>query len=453
MNKLYNIMKYKILTIAILLVLPFVLSSCEDDDNDMSPGNPTLEIKSSFANMAFGDSLSFTVAGNDNVPLSTLTAQLFFGDEKVAETVIRTKTAGEYSGNIYVPYYKDIPNGTATLEFILKDTRLSVAKKTVDVPVIRPEYPYIILVTADKSYPMTPTGVPYEYAATEVFPSTDLPAYIKTPVLNENGNEITFGWEAGEIVHGSKGEIPFTSAQGGAYSVTFNTKTYQAAPFFELTVNGEKMTMADRENFRIDMNLTQGQNLSVEGIVDISEWWIDPDFFTKATDNEFIFVPVTGKYRIMANTALKYFFVETLSGNEPATLQPDGTGAIWIIGDNIGKPSLSANTVGWNTDKALCMSPVGVQKYQVTVAGGQQISTESINFKFFHQKGWGGEFSNTMLTTASDIVFVGVGEDSGRDPGNLGLVSGTTLEAGAVYVFTVDVSAGINNAVLTVVKK
>jgi hypothetical protein len=441
-------MKYKILTVAVLILS--LVSSCGEDEYDMSPGNPALEIKSSFSGAAFGDSLLFTVAVSDNVPLSTLTVQLFFGDEKVSETVIRTKTAGEYSGKIYVPYYKDIPDGEATLEFILKDTHLSVAKKSVGVSAVRPEYPYLILVTADKSYPMTPTGVPYEYAATEVFPSTDLPAYIKTPVLNEYGNEITFGWEAGEIVQGSTNEIPFASAQGGTYSVSFNTKTYQATPFFELTVNGEKMTMADKENFRIDMNLTQSQNLSFEGVSDIADWWIDPDFFTKTTDNEFVFVPVTGKYRISANTALKYFSVETLAGNEPATLQPDGTGAVWIIGDNIGKPSLSANTVGWTTEKALCMSPVEDKKYQITVVGGQQISTEGINFKFFHQKDWGGEFTNTTLTTTSDIVFVGSGGDSGRDPGNLGLVGNIPLETGATYVFTVDVSEGINNAVLTV---
>jgi hypothetical protein len=248
------------------------------------------------------------------------------------------------------------------------------------------------------------------------------------------------------------GDILFTSSKAGRYSVTFNTKTYQATPFFELTVNGQKMTMMDKENFQIDMDLTQGQELTVEGLGDIAEWWIDSDFFKKISDNKFTFAPISGKYRIMANTALQYFRVEVLTGNSPATLQPDGTGAIWIIGTNIGKPSVGKNEVDWNTDKALCMAPVGDKKYQLTVVGGQTISTENINFKFFHQKGWGGEFT-TNLTTTSDIVFVGTGGDSGRDPGNLGLVSGKTLEESNAYIFTIDVSGGISNAVLTVVKK
>ncbi|MDR2805890.1 MAG: DUF5016 domain-containing protein, partial [Dysgonamonadaceae bacterium] len=225
--------KYKYLILSSLIIVLF--AACSSDDNDATPGNPVMELKSDIANALFGDSLPFTVHVSDNVPLSTLTVNLYFGDEKVSERTIRTKTAGDYSGKIYIPYYKDIPDGTATLDFILMDTHLTSVKKSFDLPVSRPQYPYLILVSGDVSYPMIPTGTAYEYAATENFPSTDLPAYIKTPVTG-NGNEITFGWESGEITQGVTNDIPFTSAQGGSYSVIFNTKTYQATPFFELTI-------------------------------------------------------------------------------------------------------------------------------------------------------------------------------------------------------------------------
>jgi len=431
-----------------------LFSSCKDDDNyELSPGNPVLEAKTDVSSALFGDSLPFTANVSDNVPLSVLKAQLFFGDDIVDEQTIRTKTDGEYSGKLFIPYYKNVPDGTATLELTLTDTHLSRVTKSLDINVKRPEYPYLILVTSDKSYPMVPTGKAYEYAATESFPSTDLNAYIKTPAVGANGNEITFGWENGAITEGSKGEIPFSSSVGGVYSVTFNTKTYEAGPFFELTVNGQRMSMVDKENFSIDMNVTQGETLKIEGLGNIAEWWIDPDFFTRKSDNEFAFAPITGKYRIIANTTLQYFRIETLSGNDPATLQADGTGAIWVIGTNVGKPTVAGNEVGWNTDKALCMAPIGDKKYRLTVVGGQSVSLGEINFKFFHQKGWGGEFTDAVLTTTSNIVFVGSGGTSGRDPGNLGLVDGVTLEANATYVFIVDVSAGISNGVLTVTKK
>jgi hypothetical protein len=171
--------KYKYYLVFIILNAGF-LYSCSNDDNDMTPGNPVMEIKTEFTNAFFGDSLSFIIGVSDNVPLSILTANLYFGDEKVSETVIRTKTNGDYSGKIFIPYYKDVPDGVATLEFILMDTHLTGIKKTYDLPVSRPVFPYLILVTAGASYPMLPTGISHENAATETFPSTELPAYIKT---------------------------------------------------------------------------------------------------------------------------------------------------------------------------------------------------------------------------------------------------------------------------------
>lgn len=427
--------------------------SCTDDVSEIQPeGNPVLEVKSQFTNVHFGDVLPFTVAVSDDIPLSVLTATLYFGDEEMETVTIRTKENGEYSGTIPVPFLKDIPDGTATLEFVLLNTTMKSAKQTIDVPITRAQYPYLILVTEGASYPMLPTGQPNEYAATEPFPSTDLPAYIKTPVIDGKGTEIVFGWEAGAVTEGVSANIPFVSPVGGAYSVTFNIKTYQAAPFFEILFNGQKMNMVDKENFQLDVDLTQGQELTVEGLEDIAEWWIDPDFFVKKGDGLYDFVPMTGKYRISANLPKQYFKVEVLDGSSVASLKADGTGAIWIIGERVGKPSVASQEVGWEPSRALCMAPMGNKKYQLTVVGGETIRTDEINFKFFHQKGWGGEFGSAAITTTSDIIFIGDGTN-GRDSGNLGIVPGVTLETGATYVFTVDVSAGIDKAVLTVVKK
>lgn len=442
--------KYKYIII-LALNIAFVVS-CSDKDNDMSPGNPVIEAKTQFTKAYFGDNLSFTIGVSDPVPLSTLTAKLYFGDEEVAKTVIRTKTDGDYSGTIPVPFFKDIPDGTATLEFTLMDTHLTSVTKSFDVPVSRPQFPYLILVTETASYPMVSTGTPYEYAATEAFPSTDLPAYIKTPVADGNGNEITFGWEGGTVMQGVVDNIPYISQQAGTFSVTFNTKTYETGPFFEIFVNEQKMTMVDKENFRIDLDLKQGQELTVDGIGNIAEWWIDTDWFTKVADNQFTFAPMDGKYRIIANTSLKYFKVETMSGSSLATLQADGSGAIWVIGNNVGKPSVAANQTGWNPSLAICMAPIGDKKYRLTLVGGQTVDTDVIDFKFFHQKDWGGEFASSTLSTGSDLIFVGDGTN-GRDNGNLGIVADKTLDEGATYEFVVDVSAGITKAVLTVTKK
>jgi len=435
------------------LILPclLILSACSNNDNYSAPtpGNPELNLQSDVSAAYFGDSLQFTVEVSDDVPLSILNASLYFGDEKVSEITIRTKDNGVYSGKLFVPFYANIPNGAASLNLMLKDTHLTEVTKTFSVNVSRPDYPYLILVTGSASYSMERVGL-YQYAATEAFPSSDLPAYIKTPITTPGGNEITFGWENGSITEGSTSSIPFASSEGGKYSVTFNTLTYEANPFFEILFNGQKMSMLDKENYTIDLSLTKGQDITYSGI-DFTDWWLDPDFFTKGSDGQITFAPIDGKYRITANTTFKYFKVETMSGSDLATLQSDGTGAIWVIGEGFGKPTVADNEVGWNTDKAVCMAPIGDKKYQLTLVGGQTVNTQSINFKFFYQKNWGGEFDAPNITTSSDLIFIGDGVTG--DNGNLALTTGTTLEDGAVYVFVVDVSGGNDAAVLSVTKK
>lgn len=425
------------------------LNSCKDDDP--ISGNPVMDFKTEAADAYFGDSLPFTINATDvDVPLSTLKAQLYFGEEMVSQTVIRTKVSGEdYTGKIYIPFHANIPNGTATLKFILQNINFTITEKEQDLYVSRPDFPYMTLVTSDAEYRMNRIAV-NEYGVTKSFPS-QVKGYLKSPKMGDNGNELNFGWSNGGIVEHETAAIPFSNSKAGRYAITFNSYSYEATPFIKFKVNGQEMEMLDEANYMVDMNLQQGATLSITGIPSFDEWWMDTDFFEKQPDGTFRFVPVSGDYRLKANSVNKYFVVEAMKGTEPATLQADGTGAMWVIGDGIGKPSLAANEVSWNTDKALCMAQVAPKKYQITGVAGKQLNANSINFKFFHQKGWGGEYSDKTLTTASNLVFVGDGEN-GRDKGNLGLPEGTALEAGFYYRFTVDLSAGRDNAVLSVEK-
>ena len=199
-----------------------------------------------------------------------------------------------------------------------------------------------------------------------------------------------------------------------------------------------------------DLTLAEGEKITLEGIEDIADYWIDPDFLVKVdgTDNQFTFQAMAGTYRINADKTLKYFTFEALADGSPATLNEDGTGALWVIGSGIGKPT-NDNNINWTESKALCMAPIGNKKYRITLVAGEQINTDAINFKFFHQKGWGGEFQNNTISTGSDLVFIGDGDDNG----NVKLQSGVTLQNGTAYEFIVDVSGGTGNAVLTVNEK
>ena len=78
------------------------MNSCSDDE--YLAGNPDMEFIAGKVSALYGDSLPFTIKASDvEVPLSTLKAKLFYGEEQVSETVIRTKTSGsDYTGKVFI---------------------------------------------------------------------------------------------------------------------------------------------------------------------------------------------------------------------------------------------------------------------------------------------------------------------------------------------------------------
>ncbi len=422
--------------------------SCKKDDQ-LPKGSPVLSVQTDVKTAQFGDSLLFKVNVSDPaVPLSTVKVQLYYTDDLVAETVIRTKENGAYMGKVYIPYFKDVPDGTATLKFVLQNISKTKVEQAYDLVLKRPDFPYLTLVTDNQSYRMEKIAA-NSYAVTQNFPYA-VKGYISAQAVGEQGNPLTFGWENNSVTLGSVNQIPFSNSVSGTYTISFNTFNFGASPFIiAYAVNGSVMSRVNDDNFKAELQMTKGELVTVDGIEGIDEWWMDPDYFKKDDTGKWTFHAVTGKYRVTANFPNKYLIVEAMDGSNLASLKADGTGAIWIIGEGIGKPSVAANQVGWNTDKALCLAPIGNKKYQITVTGNKTIKTDNINFKFFHQKNWGGEFGGTAISTTSDIIFIGDGKN-GRDSGNLGLVTGKTLADGKTYVLTVDLTAGIDKAVLTV---
>lgn len=432
----------------IALVMPALMWSCKDDDELL--GNPQISYLDEQSGVHFGDSLKFTVKASDaEVPLSTLKARLYFGDDLVEETVIRTKESDkEYTGKIYVPYFANVPDGRATLKLVLQNINFTVSEQEFDLPVTHADYPYLTLVDEDgQEYRMDKTAAD-TYAVKGNFPQK-MKAFIKAPKVGEFGNEITFGYESSQIKVGAESAIPFTSSRGGRFEVSLNTRTFVAAPFSVLKLNDREMESIDENNARIDMTLTKGETLKPEGFSNFGEWWIDPDWFTRNDDGSLSFTAMSGNYRIIADQKLQYFRVETLLNGEPASLQADGTGALWVIGADFGKPGLGSNETGWVTEKAVCMAPVADKVYQITLVGGKTVRLNSINFKFYGQAmGWGNELKHDRLT--SDNPYIGVGDGkNGHDDGNLFLQDGVSLMDNMIYVFRVDMTNGVSNAVLS----
>ncbi len=444
-------MKY-IKLLAVALAATTLLPACSDDDK-MAPGNPVMEVSGNLDSACFGDSLSFTVKATDNdVPLSTIHAELYFGTEMVSEKVIRTKVSGvDYTDRIFVPYYANIPDGNATLRLTLQNIHFTITEQIFNVNIKHADYPSLTFVAenGDKYTMKKQEGQDHVYAMTQRFPAEMKGVIVASPVTPD-GNEITFGYENSEIKPFTTGMIPFSNSAPGRYTISFNTFTLEGSPFVVMTLNGQRLEAIDETTSGIDMNLAKGDVLTPDGFPDFNEWWINPDYFSKNPDGTLTFNAYNGNYRIIADTKMKYFRVYKLMGNDPATLNEDGTGALWIIGDGIGHPSLS-NTVGWTTEKALCMAPTGEKTYQITVVGGKTVATDAINFKFFGQMGWGVELTGADLVSKSDLIGVGTGADgNGHDNGNLFLQDGVVLQDNGVYVITVDLTQGIHDAVMTV---
>lgn len=287
----------------------------------------------------------------------------------------------------------------------------------------------------------------HEYSMTGRFPA-EMRGVIVAPAMGADGNEIVFGYENSMIKPGADGMIPFSNSAPGRYTISFNTFSFEGAPFVVMTLNGQRLEAIDDTTSGVDMDLAKGDILSPDGFPNFNDWWINPDYFVKNADGTLTFNAYQGSYRIIADTKMQYLRVYKLSGNDPATLNNDGTGALWIIGDGIGHPSLS-NAVGWTTEKAICMAPTGEKTYQVTVVGGKTIAVDNINFKFFGQMGWGVELKGTDLVSKSGLIGVGTG-DNGHDNGNLFLQDGVVLQDNGVYVISVDLTQGINDAIMTV---
>ncbi len=438
--------------IALSLLAAACTTACKDDPELLTTDvGPEMTAVSSDASGVFGGKVGFEATMTDRYALSTLKAQIFFDDEMVAEEVIRTKENGTYSGTVTLPFYKNVPDGEATLRLVGQNVRFGQTFVERPLAASRPKPDHLVFVLGEQEYRMEPTGVDYEYAVTADFPQKPQ-GYITTPDLDGQGSVVTFGYssEQGGIVSDSTEPIPFANSNAGEFTVTFNLKSFEGSPFIKLLFNDAEMTMVDNDNYSIVTTLAQNQTYTLTGVSDFAGWDIDRDFFERADASNpeaLTFLPMSGMYKVTANFKHSYLRIEAMkSATELATLNEDGSGAIWAIGGmSVGKPTLK-NAASWSPEQGgMCLARVADKKYQLTFVAGVSIDASSFDFKFFHQKTWGGEFGGDDISTASDLVKI-------SDSGNLGLAEGKTLDLGGIYRFTVDISGGNTAAVLTVEK-
>ena len=393
------------------------------------------------ASALMGSEFHFSVDLQDPIALSTLKVQLKFDDTVVADTTIRTKTQGTYEGKLLVPFYKDIPDGVATAVFSSQNIQFGLTTEEKDVRVSRPDFEYLTLKSVSGSeYRMEKTGG-FTYAVTGDFDAS-VDAFIETAPYDAAGRKLTFGYGTTGVELNGATPIPFSNGVAGNYTISFDTQTWEASPFVTLTVNGVEAVMIDKENYAAVVNLRKGDAMVIEGYAPgFEDFVLDPDWFTE----DFRFNALDGLYKVTIQMGNRFFLVEKMVSQSAYATLANGN-AVWMIGDScFGKPEVF--TAGWNTDLGLCFAEVSPKVFQLTLVAGSQLSATSFNVKLFHQKGWGGEFGGgAYASVESDLIYAGEGD------GNLHLNAGTTLEIGAPYRFTLDLTGGVSAAVLKFAK-
>lgn len=444
-----------------LLALP-LMAACNDDDYDAPTpkGNPVMSYSAPTEAVLMGDEVEVKVNCKDEggIALSNLKATLLFSGQSVDETTIRTKEEGEYTVKLKVPYAQYVPDGKVDVQLTLQNVSTKSNTETFSFDVKRPHFNNLQFVTSDgEKYDMTESG-DYQYKTTVNITDNKFKGHFAT-----KDGKFVFGSNGSTINLGETSDFEFSSQETGNVDVTFNGLDYTTGPT-DVVVTKINVTNNADGNTWVG-NIKQGATciLTADGQALPNDWYYDSDWFTKNSDGTYTFKAISGRYTIKADFDNKGFRIWSMDGNDPMKIDSDGTGALWIIGSNgIFKPSLNATHNSWwtGTDWNICLTPVKEKVYQITLTVGKQLKANDVDFKFFGQPDWGIEFKGTKadyhLSTNSEVFGIGTGKDAsgkGHDSGNIYLKDGVTLKDGDTYVFTVDLSDGVDKGVLTVTKK
>jgi hypothetical protein len=419
MNKIFKIS-------SMLLAGALALVSCKQEPVlRLTDVGPEMKVISYTEATYMGAGIKFSVDINDNdFALSTLKAALYYDESAVAGLTIRTKENGTYEGVIPAPLYKDIPDGVASVVFAAQNVGMGLTYDTVYVSLTRPNFDTVNLVDENgQAYAMAKTG-DYAYELEGTFPAL-FKAKVVTPAINDEGEVVTFGYDGNYLSTSKTDYVPFSAGVPGKFKITVDLKTLKAGPLG----SGDVVST---------MEFKQGQTMDFGGIVDFNNWTLDYDYFVVNEDfTAATFRAVDGLYRMDYDTKKMNIKVEPMANeNDVLTLSADGSGAPWMIGSGIGKPAIGPS---WNTtDGAYPMAQVADKIYQFTLTCPGQLASGA-DFKIFHQKGWGGEF------TTSNYAEINLAPAFEMDPSS-GNIKGKDIIPGKSYKLILDLTGGVNAA-------
>ena len=214
------------------------------------------------------------------------------------------------------------------------------------------------------------------------------------------GNDLFFGMDNGKIALNAPKGIGFETTgydEDGKYEITFNTLTFEGAPFpkFGIRFDTQNKFMefdGSGNVFYVETEFKKDDIIKISGIKEeYAELWKNPTWFDLVNGDETLlhFRGRDGKYKLTLDKGMKAIMMEQLENASSSSTQ--NATAMWVIGnDKIGFPSYAQNNINWNTGKAFNLVPLTDTKYELIMLVGQNVN--GVNFKFFGQKGWGLEW-------------------------------------------------------------
>ena len=421
-------MKLNIRNLIVFVAMAAVALSCAKTPTfERAEKGPEMKVNSFTESTYMGANIKVNLNLSDaDFALSTVKAVLYYGETEVASETLRTKTEGNYELSIQAPLLKEIPDGTANLVLRAQNVGLGITETTLDVTLKRPDFETLSLVDeSGKSYELKKTEK-YVYERTDNFPSY-VNSTVVTPQFND-GETITLGWDGSALSASSTELIPFGSSIAGNYTIKLNLFDLSISP----TGSAAVVSVAEYK---------KGQKMEFGNVVDLNNWTIDPDFFDVDKESKAVtFRAIDGLYKMEYDTKSMFIRVEPMKDAQtPLSLAEDGTGAVWLIGSSFGKPEIGPS---WNTETgAYPAAQVESKIYEFTLAVPGQLAVSGAEFKFFHRKGWEGEFKKPDfkkidLSPAFEMT----------DAGNIKAVD---VKPGKGYKIILDLTEGINKAAVS----
>lgn len=408
-------------------------------------GNPVVHATMLTDSVLFGtDSVSFRVIIDEKeTPLSQLQVKVMVGLRVVANEMVRTKDLHFEDVLTYaVPFGPNMPEGEEVKIYLTATNIEGTATNCILGGCFgkRPEMPTMYVMPPDIQYTAIGKGKQMtwdeelgEFVAYDLkFPKS---IQCMLAVVGTKFGRIDWNYPVFGLVNSSLQLISKDQFEAGEASAIIleddNYETLDTIRFnpvsFEITIGGKIATPVTAIDIQTDLEqnpaymsksaakeylggkifFDKNSEVEITGVADLSKAY-NLDWMEYLGGNKIKFLGEKGIYYLSYKVAEDYLVVEPMYDLEV----PD---VMYLCGVGMGQPSWDPNaTSGWGFDSPnqnFVGRLVAPKTYQFTVymkndaENADHPGFGAVNFKFFHQHGWGGEESSLNYTqTGLNIV-------------------------------------------------